>query len=297
MDAAMESPAFHEGERKAQRRAGFLVARAPIRDFLTEQHQAFFAACPFVLAAGMAGDGSLTATVLTGSPGFIASREPRALHVEALPGHCDPFSAVIAARSPVGMLGIDFATRRRNRVNGRVASVSASGFVVDVEQSFGNCPKYIRTREIAPAPEIATAANEIEQFVGLDEEARSLVLSADTFFVASSSGLNAIQHGGVDISHRGGKPGFIAAEGDRLCIPDFSGNRYFNTFGNFQRHPEAALLFIDFASGGLLHLTARVEVDWEGKSQQFGIGRAWTAEIRFGWRWRGRLPYRWRLTD
>jgi hypothetical protein len=37
MDAPMEPPAFHEGEREAQRRADFLVKRAPIRDFLTEQ--------------------------------------------------------------------------------------------------------------------------------------------------------------------------------------------------------------------------------------------------------------------
>ena len=247
--------------------------------------------------AGMAADGSLAATVLTGAPGFIASPEPGALHVGALPSLCDPFSALLAARLPIGMLGIDFATRRRNRVNGHIASISEGGFVLDVVQSFGNCPKYIRGRKIAPAPEAATAADEIERFVGLDDEARALVGATDTFFVASSSGPGAVQHGGVDISHRGGEAGFIAVEGDRLCIPDYSGNRYFNTFRNFLRYPIAALLFIDFASGDLLHLTGRVKVDWEGKPKHAGIERAWTADIGSGWRWRGRLPYRWHSAD
>jgi hypothetical protein len=203
----------------------------------------------------------------------------------------------MAAGLPAGLLGIDFATRRRNRVNGRIASIGKSGFILDVEQSFGNCPKYIRGRRIAPAPDDAAPADEIERFAGLDEEARAFVRAADTFFVASSSGPSAIQNGGVDISHRGGAQGFIAVEGDRLRIPDFSGNRYFNTFGNFLRHPIAALLFIDFATGDLLHLTGRVDVEWEGKPQHAGIERDWTADIVSGWRWRGRLPYRWHPAD
>ncbi len=214
--------------------------------------------------AGMAADGSLAATVLTGAPGFISSPEPGGLRVGAIPSHCDPFSALMAARLPAGLLGIDFATLRRNRVNGRIASIRAGAFVLDVEQSFGNRPKYIRRREISPAPEAAKAADEIERFTGLDEEARALVVSADTFFVASSSGPDAIQHGGVDISIAAARPGFIAVDGDRLRIPDYP-QRYFNTFGNFLRHPLAALLFIDFASGDLLHLTGRVDVNWESK--------------------------------
>ena len=275
----MEAPHFHDGERNAQQRAGFRVERAPIRDYLTEQHRVFFAACPFVLIAGMAADGSLAATVLTGSPGFVTSCNPRALRVGTRPDHRDPFSALIAAGLPVGMLGIDFATRRRNRVNGRIASITEIGFVLDVEQSFGNCPKYIRAREIELAPENVGLPGEVERFVGLDKEARALVRSADTFFVASSSGLEAIRHGGVDISHRGGEPGFIAIEGDRLRIPDFSGNRYFNTFGNSLRHPEAALLFIDFASGDLLHVTGNVEVDWAPEHSRSDVARVWTVEV------------------
>jgi hypothetical protein len=40
----------------------------------------------------------------------------------------------------IALLGIELPTRRRNRMNGVVVDLDVSGFVVRVEQSFGNCP-------------------------------------------------------------------------------------------------------------------------------------------------------------
>ena len=47
----------------------------------------------------------------------------------------------------LGLLGIDFATRRRNRLNVVVRSLAAGRLDVDVLQSYGNCPKYIQARQ------------------------------------------------------------------------------------------------------------------------------------------------------
>jgi uncharacterized protein len=293
-EAAMDVPPFHAGERDAQRRAGFQVSRAPIRDRLPEQHRTFFAAQPFLLIAGMTADGSLAATVLTGEPGFISSPNPQILNIEALPDSRDPFGALMAEGAAVGMLGIDFATRRRNRVNGCIVRISDTGFTAAVEQSFGNCTKYIQSRSLMPAPaESSKPPGDIERLARLDGEARDFIRAADTFFVASSSGPGAIANGGIDISHRGGLQGFIGIEGNRLRIPDFAGNRYFNTLGNFLRHQDAALLFIDFASGDLLHLTGTAAVDWAPATGPSAGERSWAVDVRRGWRWRGALPYRW----
>ena len=61
---------------------------------------------------------------------------------------------------------------------------------------------------------------------------------------------------GVDVSHRGGKPGFVRIDDDKtLTFPDFSGNYHFNTMGNILLNPLAGLLFIDFEQGDLLYLT------------------------------------------
>ena len=68
---------------------------------------------------------------------------------------------------------------------------------------------------------------------------------------------------GVDVSHKGGRPGFVHADDARtLTVPDYVGNSYHNTMDNFMRNPQAGLLFIDFAAGDLLYVAARAEVLW-----------------------------------
>lgn len=277
---------FHAGEREAQRRAGVSLDGAPIRDFMPDQHRAFFSLLPFLPAASVGEDGFPAATVLTGRPGFISSPDPRTLVVQS-PPPSDGTCALVEG-APVGVLGIDLATRRRNRANGRIVSVTPSGFAVAVEQSFGNCPKYIQTRDLVPAA--AAAPGVVERLNGLDDAARDQIRAADTVFVASFSG--DVAQGGVDMSHRGGRPGFVRVEGNRLTIPDFSGNRYFNTLGNFVRLPRAALLFIDFAGGDLLHLDGTVTIDWQPPPGYAGAQRLWSVDVRSGRRCRGAFGLR-----
>jgi predicted pyridoxine 5'-phosphate oxidase superfamily flavin-nucleotide-binding protein len=99
--------------------------------------------------------------------------------------------------------------------------------------------------------------------------ARRLVTKADTFFIASAhpqAGAHSddASHG-VDASHRGGRPGFVRLNADgTLTVPDFSGNRFFNTLGNLALNPRAGLLFVDFERGDVLHLAVRGEIVWDG---------------------------------
>jgi hypothetical protein len=91
---------------------------------------------------------------------------------------------------------------------------------------------------------------------------------------------------GVDISHRGGRPGFVRVEGDALTIPDFQGNRYYNTLGNLLGEPRASLLFTDFETGDLLQLQGMVKIDWSAAATKLveGAERLWHFEIVRGWR-------------
>jgi len=273
--AAQHSP-FHAGEQAAQARAGVRLAGAPIRDAMPDQHRSFFALLPCLPVATRDVEGMPVATILAGPPGFVTSPDPRTLHIAARRDPADPATAWLAAGAPVGLLGIDLATRRRNRANGRIRDADAARLTVTVEQSFGNCPQYIQARDLAAAGE--TATGQAEHLRGLDEAARALVGGADTFFVASSAG----HEGGVDMSHRGGRPGFVCVRGDTLAIPDFRGNRYFNTLGNFLLDPRAALLFPDFATGEVLHLSGTVEVDWDAAGAVHGAERVWRVAGRTG---------------
>ena len=97
--------------------------------------------------------------------------------------------------------------------------------------------------------------------------------------------------GGVDISHRGGRPGFIAVDGDTLTIPDFHGNHYFNTLGNLLLDPRAALLFVDWSTGSLLHLSGRVDILWDTTQDFRGAERLWRLHVTSGWRRHAALPF------
>lgn len=294
MSAALADGPFHAGELRAQALAGFGAPGTAIRDFMPEQHRSFFAMLRFLLLATTDADDWPHATVLTGPEGFVGSPDPRRLRICAAPDPRDPTRALLRPDAAVGLLGIDFRTRRRNRANGILATTEGDVLEVAVKQSFGNCPKYIQVHELQDAETTGESAPTIA-FGGLDREAREQVAAAATFFVATSSGQEAGGRGGIDISHRGGTPGFIDVSGNTLTIPDFSGNRYFNTLGNLLLEPRAALLFIDFAGGTLLHLQGRAEIDWNGANAAArfpGAERLWRFEVARGWRRRNALPLR-----
>lgn len=288
----MSGSLFHAGELRAQALAGGGAAGAGIRSFMPEQHRAFFASLPIVFLGLAAEDGWPLATVVTGQAGFISSPDASRLRVEAKLAETDPGEPFLRPGATLGLLGLEFGTRRRNRLNGTVAAADADGWMLDVKQSFGNCAKYIQTREIRAVP---TEPATTEQLDDLDDEAVSLIRSADTFFVASG-GADRDQSG-MDVSHRGGRPGFVRVSGRQLIIPDFHGNRFFNTLGNLLDDPRAGLLFIDFETGDLLHLRGVVSIDWHPSEGPPGTERLWRFETEAVMRRRGALPLRFAFSE
>lgn len=286
MDSNDKIPAgspFHSGEIELQRSLGVAermeqFGRRVIRDQMPEQHRDFFEQLPFVVAGSVDSKGDVWATVLAGEPGFIQSPDPRKL---ALNMPYDPSDPAIEGRKEgdaIGLLGIELHSRRRNRMNGNIGAVSESGFTVEVEHSFGNCPQYIQTRNWHAVSPENRAVPATEQLSALDADARAAILAADTFFVASYIDLED-GHRQVDASHRGGKPGFVRIGDDGvLTIPDFAGNLHFNTLGNFLRNPRAGLVFVDFENGDMLHLTGSAEVilDSPDIAAFQGAERLWT---------------------
>ncbi len=286
---------FHDDEVAAQELAGVGKWRAPIRPYLPEQHREFFPLLPYLFTATLDPRGWPMASALTGPYGFVSSPDPATLRIAALPRDDDPATTGFAVGADIGLIGIDLTTRRRNRVNGRIAARD-DGLTIQVTQSFGNCPQYIQTR--APLPQPVAATVPVETLGGLDDDARATIAAADTLFVASRSreGLGAA--GGLDMSHRGGRPGFVGIEGDTLVIPDFAGNRFFNTLGNLLGDPRAGLLFVDFTTGDLLQLQGTVTIDWHpGVAEPRGAQRVWRVAVERAWRRRAAFPFRWRFGE
>lgn len=306
MDTAMLldiDPIFHVGEQAVQERAGSRERMAQmgsrvIRNHMPEQHREFFTLLPFAVAGTVDASGQPWASLLTGEPGFMQSPDPQQLHIETVPVWGDVLNDTLVEGAPIGLLGIQQHTRRRNRMNGTVRALNGHGFAVDVQHSFGNCPKYIQPREPRyTADAVQPDKRRLVQSETLDTESRRIIVNADVFFIATSSG--SITHGagaGVDVSHRGGAPGFVLLQADgTLAVPDYPGNNFFNTLGNLQVEPRAGLLFIDFTSGTMLQLAVTAEVLWADELDQpvGDIERVKVFTVHAVRRIEGALPLEW----
>ncbi|QFY63882.1 2Fe-2S iron-sulfur cluster binding domain-containing protein (plasmid) [Rhizobium grahamii] len=257
---------WHEGELELQRRLGVAdqmdpVGRKVLRNFLLDQHREFYPLLPFIIIGAVDPDGAPWATIRAGEPGFLHSPDPLTLAIDARRDPGDPADRGMEDGDPIGLVGVDLVTRRRNRLNGTIRRDSDNGFSVVVGQSFGNCPRYIQNRHFAFVRDPAKQPTSIPVITDrLTDDARRIIATSDTFFVASYADRDDDGRQ-VDVSHRGGKPGFVRVDADGgLTIPDFNGNLFFSTLGNFVVNPRAGLLFIDDETGDVLQLTGRVEL-------------------------------------
>ncbi len=297
---------FHKGEQQLQQRLGVRnkmerFGRQVIRDYMPEQHQDFYAHLPFIFVGHADAEGWPWASILFNSAGFIRALDDKHLQINVKPATGDPLHDSLTIGERWGLLGIELETRRRNRLAAHINKVSEEGIVLSIDQAFGNCPQYIQQRAHYFVDAATMPAEEVENITAFDQQARSLIANSDTFFVASYvvNGSDMPSEG-ADVSHRGGKPGFIRIDDHKtLTIPDYTGNFHFNTLGNFVENPRAGLLFIDFVNGHLLTLTGTVEILWDSPDTQFfaGAERLWTFTLDHG-RWlKNVLPLRWDLQE
>lgn len=87
-------------------------------------------------------DGRLWTSLWLGNPGFLeSSADGDVVTVRRGPSRAsadDPVSTSCVPGGNIGMLAIDFATRRRLRINGTIAAVDERALVVAVRESFVN---------------------------------------------------------------------------------------------------------------------------------------------------------------
>ncbi|KAK1812274.1 hypothetical protein LTR12_013364 [Friedmanniomyces endolithicus] len=117
----------------------------------------------------------------------------------------------------VSGLTIDLETRKRTKLYGRMIAGALSGredeitgseetvaeiqLVLKIEQSLGNCPKYLNRKHIVPT---FTRPELISDGPHLPQRALDLIAKADLFFLSSSR-----PDQDMDTNHRGGPPGFL----------------------------------------------------------------------------------------
>jgi hypothetical protein len=265
---------FHPGEMAVQRQAGVRNEASRLSRMLepvtlSRGITAFLAERTFLVitarsAPGRAEPGRLWVSPVVGPPGFLEVRSPSELAVHGVPLAGDPLHGLSAGQK-VGLTAVEFATRRRVRINGLLTDSGPNGLTVEVEQAFGNCPQYIQQRLLTPDP---VSPGEVRQGTALEPGDVALIRAADTFFLGTTH-----PNRGADASHRGGAPGFVRVNDRGLSWPDYPGNNLFNSLGNLSVNPEAALLFFDFPSGRTLHLSGTAELTWTTPHRPEETGR------------------------
>ena len=256
------NPVYHSGEHKLQERVGAVesannVSRM-IHPVIAHVFVDFIQSQPMVILGSVDRHGMAWASILCGNPGFMEVMDERTLRVNALPDDADPLHENLRDSPELGLLVIDFSTRRRLRLNGSVI-IGPDGFTVRTRQVYSNCPRYIQSRTCELSREESLAPRVERQTTSLSEELRQRIRRADTFFLGSFH-----PHGGADASHRGGFPGFVQVVDEQTLVwPDYNGNSMFNTLGNILENPNTGLLFIDFENGGTLQLSGTADIIWD----------------------------------
>jgi len=259
---------FHEGEIAVQERVG--VSRqasrigGSIHPAIPPLAQDFLESQPYVFAGSIDDKGQVWASFLSGEVGFLNVLNDRTIKIES-PVTDKFLFENLKNNNQIGLLAIEFETRRRMRANGR-AKIDEESIIVQTEEVFSNCPKYIQAR-FWERKENQKSENRIaESFAELTKKQVKFIETSDTFIIAS-----AHQTRGADVSHRGGNVGFVKVlDNKRLVFPDYSGNMMFQTLGNLTLNPNCGLLFYDFSDGRLLQLTGKAEIIWEeSRLQEF----------------------------
>jgi uncharacterized protein len=258
-----------------QARAGVLAQAARLGDAMLATSDLnggmsrFLADREFAVLTGRDAEGRLWTSPLVATPGFLEAFD-HTLRIHTTFGPESPLQGLEEGQ-PVGLLGIEFATRRRLRVNGTLTHAGAGSLEVSVDQAYGNCPKYIQQRDLERTERPPSVDPHIARSGRLEAAHIALVTRADTLFLGTAHPVR-----GADASHRGGPPGFVRVEDGQLWWPDYPGNNMFNSFGNLATDPSAALLFIDFDTGETLHLSGMAAVEWTAPhiaGDDGGVGR------------------------
>ena len=164
---------YHEGSRELQdrfdtRRLADRIDERLVHATITADDRAFIEARDMFFLATADADGRPQCSYKGGDPGFVRVLDEQTLGFPTYDGNGMFLSLGNVSVNPhVGLLFIDFTSERpsRLRVNGRARLAEHADVVVEVDEVFPNCPRYIhrmalverskyvpRTEEEPPVP-------------------------------------------------------------------------------------------------------------------------------------------------
>ncbi|KAJ5671809.1 Riboflavin synthase-like beta-barrel [Penicillium longicatenatum] len=270
---------WHDGEETVHHLLKVPDVDNPSVPFLSPRAGDFLQRAPLVALGTLDAEGRPWSTLWGGQAGFAGPIAESIIGLRALVDtKGDPVvkellgnhngrtseNVSLPAEKMVSGLAIDLENRLRVKLFGRMMAgslnngdVAQAQLVVKIEESLGNCPKYLNKKHIVPAQSAPIILSDKPQ---LTQAAIELLSRADMIFVSSAHGQTD-----MDTNHRGGPPGFVRVESNNpsgavLVYPEYSGNRLYQTLGNLQVNPRAGWVIPDFESGDVLYVTGNTQI-------------------------------------
>ncbi|GAM34422.1 hypothetical protein TCE0_015r01995 [Talaromyces pinophilus] len=281
---------FNEGEIALQGKFHVPHRDNPTSTFLNQYGQFMVPRAPLIGLGALDDDGRPWSTVWGGETGFSSVIDTDIVGMRALVDRVhDPVVQSLFGNSKetdgsairvngqdkmISGVTIDLENRKRVKLYGKVImgtledpeDEGKSGLVgkrghaqlvVKIEESLGNCPKYLHKKHIVPAipqPKLISTSPQ------LSPQAMELINKADCFFISSYH-----QNTDMDTNYRGGPSGFVRIisnppEGAVLVYPEYSGNRLYQSLGNLMMNHRAGLVFPDFETGDAIYMTVETEI-------------------------------------
>lgn len=285
--AFFEAMPFHEGEQQMHKLLNVPDYGNPTTMMLTPQAAFLLQRAPLLAIGTLDSDNRPWTSLWGGYTGFseslgggiIGTRTiVDGVHdpvVQALVGNAKDGEMVQGEQKMVAGLTIDLMTRKRVKIFGRMIAGTMGEVDVDyedgakptdgapekaaqiqlitkIEQSLGNCPKYLNQYDIKPALVVSKLAYQGPE---LSSDAKQLINKSDMFYLSSSV------EDDMDTNHRGGPPGFVRILSDtEIVYPEYSGNRLYQSLGNLLVNPKIGITFPDYETGDVLYITGTVDV-------------------------------------
>ncbi|THX95734.1 oxidoreductase [Aureobasidium pullulans] len=277
---------FHDGEKLMQKKLHVPGLDNPTVPMLSPQAANMLQRAPLLAFGTLDPEGRPWTTVWGGNTGFSKPLGNNMIGIRtSVAAKLDPVVEYLVGSDAKGEvvkeegegrllsgLAIDLGTRKRVKLAGKMmagmlGSEDSDGsmeniqqgvlqLVAHIDESLGNCPKYLNKRDIHPA---ATDPELVSDSATLDQKAMDLIHKVDLMFLSTNSGSH------MDTNHRGGSPGFIRClpqEGGntQFVYPEYSGNRLYQSLGNMILEPKAGFCFPDFETGDCLFVTGTTEI-------------------------------------
>jgi hypothetical protein len=236
---------YHAGQIQVQEEANTRPVAEMLAGWVGPVGQ-FASVADLIILATAQEDGRLRFASVSGPAPLIVVSGARAISLPLLELPYD------ADGELAGGIAISLSQLRRARINGRLSFESGS-WVLEAEEAFTNCRKYI-------APSLALveephAGPVMRSGVALDDPwLRGVIARAETSFLASVS-----PDGQPDVSHRGGLPGFLEldASAETLRWREYVGDGMLKTAGNIRATGLASLLVLEIDTGDAVELSGR----------------------------------------